>query len=571
MTGKIPQEVIDTVLARTDIVALIGTRVPLRRAGHHYVACCPFHNEKTPSFSVNPDRQFYYCFGCQAHGNALTFLLQHDHLDFLTALRQLAAEAGVDLPEPAQDAQSRLRQTLLQVLREANRYYQQQLRQHPQRQRAVRYLQSRGISGVSAAAFGLGYAPPGWQNLLEHFGPTRWTQLQEAGLISVQGQKHYDRLRDRITFPIHDSHGSVIGFGGRVLDDGTPKYLNSPETPVFHKGQTLYGLYQARRAGQRLERLLVVEGYLDVIALAQAGIPGVVATLGTALTAEQVRRLFQTTPELVFCFDGDRAGYQAAWKALAQVSPHLDAQRSARFLHLPAGEDPDTLVRQEGQTAFLARIESALPVPEFILNHLSAQHDPHQPEGQRQLLLALQPVIQQLPAGSLREVLLHHVGRRLGMERSSLLSALQLTARVQTTAVPQPAQVGMPALAELAIQFLLHRPELAQDTVLPEACLQAPGNDFTLLRALLAALQASPPPTLAGLLARWEQPPWGTMLAHWGSRPLPVTGTEQEWQDLLQRLAQHCAQQRMQQLAAKGLGALTPAERQELQRLTQGR
>jgi DNA primase len=347
--------------------------------------------------------------------------------------------------------------------------------------------------------------------------------------------------------------------------------LNSPETLVFHKGQELYGLYQTRRCSTRLERLIVVEGYLDVVALAQAGIAGVVATLGTALSADHVRKLFQFVPQLVFCFDGDRAGYQAAWKALEQVIPLLDEVRAAYFLLLPPGEDPDTLVRKAGAADFEQRLAAALPVPEFILHHLTERHDPRQPEAQRRLLAAAQPLFRQLPVGPLREVLLSQMSQRLGMERAGLLAALIAndTPPAMVAARPPRPSAAMPSITRLAVQCLLHHPEWATTAELPPVCQTVTWEGLDLLQALLAALVVTPQPTITALITRWQDHAWGRIVAQLASTELPISGTQQEWLDLCQQLALLCAQQRVQHLAAKGLAALTADERNELQRLSQ--
>jgi len=334
MAGPIPQDFIDQLLARVDIVDVVGSRVPLKKAGREFTACCPFHTEKTPSFTVSPVKQFYHCFGCGEHGTAIGFLMAYDRMTFPEAVEELARQVGLEVPhEERPERRGPDPQPLYDVLERAAQHYQQQLRRHPEAQRAIQYLKGRGLSGETAAAFGLGYAPPGWDNLLGAHGTDAEAvkRLDLAGLLAEgSGGKRYDRFRDRIMFPIRDARGRVIGFGGRVLGDAKPKYLNSPETPVFHKGRELYGLYEARRVPGAIERLLVVEGYMDVIALAQHGIGNAVATLGTATTTEHLERIFKTAPEVVFCFDGDRAGREAAWKALNAALPQLREGREAR-------------------------------------------------------------------------------------------------------------------------------------------------------------------------------------------------------------------------------------------------
>ena len=361
MIGRIPQEFLDQLLGRVDLVEIVNSRVPLRRAGHEFMACCPFHAEKTPSFSVSPRKQFYYCFGCGAHGNAIGFLMAYERLDFQDATEELARQTGLELPKTEGNDGGSIKPLLLNWVAQADRFFRRQLREHPSRQRAVGYLRQRGLTGRIASVFGIGYAPSGWENLsraLREAGATA-ENILGAGLArrDQQGQLR-DRFLDRIIFPIRDWRGRVIAFGGRALDGKTtPKYLNSPETPLFHKGSELYGLHEARTHSQHLPRLLVVEGYMDVVVLVQHNIPYTVATLGTATTADQIGRLFRVVNDLVFCFDGDRAGRAAAWRALKVTLPFLHDGRQVGFLFLPDGEDPDTLVRREGQAAFEQRLE----------------------------------------------------------------------------------------------------------------------------------------------------------------------------------------------------------------------
>jgi len=402
MAGRIPQQFIDEVLARTDIVSLIDSRVPLKKAGKDYVARCPFHDEKTPSFTVSPDKQFYHCFGCGAHGSAIGFLMEYDHLEFREAVEELARQAGLSLPQPTQPHRPAPQQgghdipALHRILERAAHYYQAMLRRHPERDRAVTYLKGRGVSGEIAKRFELGYAPPGWHNLEDALGhdPDTRAHLLEAGLLTRREDDRppYDRFRDRIMFPIRDLRGRVVGFGGRLIDGDGPKYLNSPETPVFHKGEELYGLYQARRAGE-LRRLLVVEGYMDVVALAQHGIHYAVATLGTALTPEHLRRAYRLVDEIVFCFDGDTAGEAAAWRAVETLLPFLDDRRSARFVFLPQGRDPDDHVRAVGKAAFEAEIERSVTFSDFFLDRLGREADLRSMDGHARLIQQARPLL----------------------------------------------------------------------------------------------------------------------------------------------------------------------------------
>ncbi|PZN28322.1 MAG: DNA primase, partial [Proteobacteria bacterium] len=380
MSGRIPQAFIDELVARADIVELIGSRVPLKKQGKEFKACCPFHEEKTPSFTVVPDKQFYHCFGCGAHGTVLGFLMEHDHLTFVEAVEELALRLGLDVPRDHHGAQRPAApgEDLYGVLSRAAALYQAELKNSP---RARKYLEDRGVDGQTAAKFGLGYAPESWDFVLRQLGTgeRERSRLFAAGLVIRREDQRpgasgfYDRFRDRIMFPIRDARGRTLGFGGRVLDRGEPKYLNSPETELFHKGRELYGLYEARQASRSLTRILIVEGYMDVVRLHQAGITYAAATLGTATTPDHLARVFRLCNEVVFCFDGDRAGRAAAWRALENALGQVRQGRQIRFLFLPEGQDPDSLVGAEGRSAFEARLDGAQSLSEYLLQHLSAQ------------------------------------------------------------------------------------------------------------------------------------------------------------------------------------------------------
>ncbi|MFG0381755.1 DNA primase [Pseudomonas sp. zbq_18] len=434
MAGLIPQSFIDDLLNRTDIVEVVSSRIQLKKAGKNYTACCPFHKEKTPSFSVSPDKQFYYCFGCGAGGNALGFIMDHDSLEFPQAVEELAKRAGMDIPReeggrgrtPRQPVDS----PLYPLLTAAADYYRQALKSHPTRKSAVDYLKGRGLSGEIARDFGLGFAPPGWDNLHKHLAGDKLQQkaMIDAGLLieNAENGRIYDRFRDRVMFPIRDSRGRVIAFGGRVLGDDKPKYLNSPETPVFHKGQELYGLYEARKSNRDLDEIMVVEGYMDVIALAQQGLRNAVATLGTATSEEHLKRLFRLVPSVLFCFDGDGAGRKAAWRALEATLPNLQDGRRARFLFLPEGEDPDTLVRSEGTDAFRARInQHAQPLADYFFQQLSEEADPRSLEGKAHLVTLAAPLIDKIPGNHLRALMRQRLSEITGLSGEMLQQVAQ--------------------------------------------------------------------------------------------------------------------------------------------------
>lgn len=435
MSGRIPQSFLDDLLDRIDIVDVVDHRVKLKKTGKNYSACCPFHEEKTPSFTVSPDKQFYYCFGCGASGNALGFIMEYEHLDFPTAVDELAKLAGVEVPKekqntsPAQKAREKQRQEILSFLEKADAYYQLQLRQHNSKTQAVNYLKSRGLSGEICKRFGIGYAPAGWENLKQELASDQaaYKRLEEAGMLIHNQNKnsYYDRFRERIMFPIRDRRGRVIGFGGRVLGDEKPKYLNSPETPVFHKGEELYGLWEARQANSQISQLLVVEGYMDVVALAQFDINYAVATLGTACGEAHLRLAFKYTQEIIFCFDGDEAGRNAAKRALSNSLPVMSDGLQVKFLFLEDGQDPDSYVRQFGKEKFLQRIEeTASPLEDFLFDSLCEDIDASTMGGKAQLSKRAAPMLNLLPKGVYRELMFKHLAKRTELSLDTLLELI---------------------------------------------------------------------------------------------------------------------------------------------------
>ena len=455
MTGLIPQSFIDDLLHRTDIVEVIDKRVPLKKRGNNYTACCPFHQEKTPSFSVNQDRQFYYCFGCGAGGNAIGFVMNFEQSEFPQALETLARDAGLEVPREeskAQQQKSSENAEIIKVLELASKFYQFQLRQHSNKNEAVSYLKDRGVSGEIARDFGLGYAPAGWDNLIKAVvsDEKHEQSLLRAGLIiqrnkdkndekEKDGQKrYYDRFRERIIFPIRDSRGRTIAFGGRVLNDEKPKYLNSPETAVFHKSSELYGLFEAKKSGEKFTKLLLVEGYMDVIALAQMGIKNAVATLGTATSSKHLIRMFRQVAEIIFCFDGDDAGGTAAWRALETTLPLMQDGRQVKFLFLPSGTDPDTHVRAVGKEKFKLELESAKPLEDFFFEKLSEDLDMNSIEGKARLSNLSKKYIRQIPRGVYAQLMLDRLSQTLGVSSESLDLLLSTNAPKQESSPPIP-------------------------------------------------------------------------------------------------------------------------------------
>ena len=474
----IPSAFIDDLLARTDIVEIIESRVTLKKTGQNYSGLCPFHQEKSPSFSVSQDKQFYYCFGCQATGSALTFLMEFERLDFISSVEALAARLGLSVPDDRQrqsSEESQRRKSVLLQLEKAADFYRVQLRSHGQRAKAVDYLKNRGLSGPIARDFGLGFAPPGWDNLLKALALSDEdvSFMIDAGLLIDQPEekKRYDRFRDRIIFPIRDLRGRTIAFGGRIIGDGKPKYLNSPETTVFHKGRELYGLYEARKSQAKLDRILVVEGYMDVVALAQHGIHFAVATLGTATTIEHVERLFRQVSEIIFCFDGDLAGRNAAWKALLIVLPLLSDGRSAKFLFLPDGEDPDSLVRSEGSEGFVKRLQQADTFVDWFFRKIqqdlvSKNNDIDTISGKAALSKLAMSYLNNMQEGVFRHLMIDELALKTGLDKERLQA---VTAKYAAPAMdPQP--VAEPGLADheeisesvdLALALLVLQPDLA--------------------------------------------------------------------------------------------------------------
>jgi len=424
----IPQSFIQDLLARVDIIDVIERYVPLKKKGANYFACCPFHGEKSASFSVSPSKQFYHCFGCGAHGSAIGFLMEYSGLGYVEAIHELARQLGVDVPEEkryGQQEQAPASRSLTELMSQAARFYREQLKASP---RAIDYLKGRGLTGQVAARFGIGYAPDGWQPLEKEVTKYADPALLEAGLVIENDQgRRYDRFRDRIMFPILDGRGNVIGFGGRVLDKGEPKYMNSPETPLFEKGRELYGLYQARQAIRAENAAIVVEGYMDVVALAQHGVQNAVATLGTSTTATHIQKLFRLVDRVIFCFDGDAAGRKAAWRALENALEALNDSKQIGFLFLPEQHDPDSFVREAGADAFRAQATQATPLTTVLLDGLSSELDMRTAEGRARFAHAAQPLVMRVGAPMLKLQLVKSVAQRCQLAESELMQAWGIT------------------------------------------------------------------------------------------------------------------------------------------------
>lgn len=519
MSRRIPQSFIDELVARADVVEVVGARVALKKAGREYKANCPFHDEKTPSFTVSPSKGFYHCFGCGAHGTALGFLMSYENMSFPEAVEALAEKLGLEVPTEEDGAERGPEHDLYGVLEEAAQLYRRALRESPA---AIEYLKQRGIEGTTAARFAMGYAPDRWDTVLGELGGSdaRVAALTAAGLIANgERGRRYDRFRDRIMFPIRDPRGRVIGFGGRLVGSGEPKYLNSPETPVFHKGQALYGLYETRPQRGRAEQILVVEGYLDVASLAEAGIEPVVATLGTATTPEHVRRLTRLADRVVFCFDGDRAGRAAAWRALETALPYAGGEIQLQFLLLPEGEDPDSFVRARGAEGFSSLVEHALPLAEFVVGELTRDTDLTSVDARSELAARARPLLARLPEGVYRELLVQRLAELVGLPAARFERLLAIPERERKApGRGEPASSGSSSapqrspLIRKALALVLNFPSAVAAVELPEGWERVTQPGAALLERLLETVRESPQITMAGLLERFRDDPEGQYL-----------------------------------------------------------
>lgn len=586
MAGRIPEDFIDDVLSRTDLVELIDGYVHLKRTGKNYAACCPFHQEKTPSFTVSPDKQFYYCFGCGASGNAIGFLMDYTRLGFVEAVEMLARNLGLEIPREEDAPQQRVDlQPLYQILERAAAWFEQQLRNPNIKDRPVSYLKKRGLEGKTARLFRLGYAPQGWDNLLTALGTdaNQIKYLIKTGLLIEKEQGGaYDRFRDRIMFPIRDNRGRVIAFGGRVLGDDKPKYLNSPETPVFHKGRELYGLWEARQANRKLSRVVIVEGYMDVIALAQFGITYAVATLGTATSQEHIEKLFRHTEELVFCFDGDEAGRRAAWRALENALPCAKDGRQVKFLLLPEGEDPDTLIRKDGPTYFEGLLNEATPLSEFFFQQLAAEADTHTMDGRARLASLAKPYLEKLPQGVFRELMRQKLGEVTQLKDIQLEDApppelpppTDTPSRHKSTHPGEPVSSPQPrqrkpfrkreappterptlSLVDTIIRMLLNAPQEAARLPLPAEVEELNLPHIDILLELFRFLHQRPDASTATILGHWQNRTNAEVIFELAAREFLLPRQEQtlELADALRRLRLHKIEQDLDQIIAEGV------------------
>ncbi len=578
----IPQHFIDDLIARADIVEVVGRRVQLKKAGREYKANCPFHDEKTPSFTVSPSKGFYHCFGCGAHGTAIGFLMQYDHMTFVEAVETLAGMLGIAVPREERERPARRYDELFEIMRRVDLYYQNALKDST---RAVDYLKTRGIDGATAKRFGIGFADQGWSRVLDRFGTSKEhiDRLLAVGLIIRKDDgNHYDRFRDRIMFPIRDGRGRTIAFGGRVMGDDEPKYLNSPETVLFHKGRELYGIFEAREALRQIERLVVVEGYMDVVGLARHGIDCAVATLGTATTGDHLNRLFRLTENVYFAFDGDRAGRKAAWRALENALPQIREGRQIHFVFLPEGDDPDSYVQAHGANAFERLLDDGLPLSAFLIEELADSVDLASVDGRARLAERAGPLIRRVPPGVYRSLLIDGLAERVGLSAAKLEALLmrgdrggEAAARRGTTrlrAAAAPRSGARPSLVRRAITLLLHEPAAAR-SLDAEAIAEVHRPGVELLGELIETVHAEPNITTAGLLERFRSHEEGKYLGRLAAGELPDDADfdpAAELGECLRQLASAGIRDRINFLIEKQRdNLLSEAERQELRELGQ--
>lgn len=578
----IPESFIQELLNRVDIVDVIDKSVPLKKAGANYSACCPFHNEKSPSFTVSPTKQFYHCFGCGAHGSALSFLMEYNGLSFVEAVHDLAKQVGMIVPQEQRDpnqpapTSKAVLLSLQETLQQAANYYKAELKKSP---RAIDYLKARGLSGQVAAKFQIGYAPAGWQNLQTVFPQYDAEPLETAGLVVQNEQgRRYDRFRDRIMFPIHNQKGEVIGFGGRVINpEDSPKYYNSPETPVFQKGHELYGLFMARRAIRDAGRVLVVEGYMDVVALAQYGIEYAVAALGTATTPFHIAKLMRQTDEIVFSFDGDKAGRTAAWRAVMNALPAIKDGLKLRFLFLPAEHDPDSFVREFGKEAFEAEMNQAMPLSQYIIQHLSEHNPLASQEDKVQFLNDAEPILKQIQAPRYAMLLRKKVAEMTGLAQGEMQRMLKLpnTAKAKEKAVRQRSRTPLSLHLRLALMLLM-RPQWAQAALVEQVAGES--DEAQMLRVVLKAAIAKPesrPVVLLQMIA----PYISESLRHQLQRELSLLDESLdftlEFEGACTQLSDMAVTARenslLGQLTEKPFSMLSEAEREALRQLTSKR
>ncbi|ENQ8065237.1 DNA primase [Vibrio parahaemolyticus] len=577
MAGHIPRSFIDDLLARLDIVDIIDARVKLKKKGKNYGACCPFHNEKTPSFSVSQEKQFYHCFGCGAHGNAIDFMMEFERLEFVEAIEELASYLGLDVPREQRSggsgqfnsgpqASSSEKRSLYDLMGSIAQFYRNQLKQ-PSSKVAIEYLKDRGLSGEIVQKFGIGYVADEWDLVRKNFGQNKdYQDMLVTGGMLIENDKgnRYDRFRGRIMFPIRDRRGRVIGFGGRVLGEGTPKYLNSPETPIFHKGKELYGLYEVLQAHREPAQILVVEGYMDVVALAQYGVDYSVASLGTSTTGDHIQMLFRQTNTVVCCYDGDRAGKEAAWRALENALQFLKTGNTLKFLFLPDGEDPDSYVRKYGKAAFEQQIEQATPLSSYLFDNLIELHQINlgNNEGKSALRAYASALIDKIPDPYFQELL-----EKLLDERTGFDNRLRQPRKKISETRPQPHKEIKRTPMREVIALLIQNPSYAQ--MVPDLSsvrdLSIPG--LSLFADVLDKCQAHPHINTGQLLEHWRNSQNETLLSRLASWDIPLDEDNQEeiFLDSLDKIIAQCVEKQIENLQAKARSVgLSAEEKREL-------
>ncbi|NNN69686.1 DNA primase [Vibrio sp. 3-2(1)] len=574
MAGHIPRSFIDDLLARLDIVDIIDARVKLKKKGKNYGACCPFHNEKTPSFSVSQEKQFYHCFGCGVHGNAIDFMMEYERLEFVEAIEELASFVGLEVPREqrssghfssAPKANSEEKRTLYDLMGSIAQFYRNQLKV-PGNRHAIEYLKDRGLSGEIVQKFGIGYIADEWDLVRKNFGQQQESQeMLVTGGMLIENDKgnRYDRFRGRIMFPIRDRRGRVIGFGGRVTGDGTPKYLNSPETPIFHKGKELYGLYDVMQAYREPPQILVVEGYMDVVALAQYGVDYSVASLGTSTTGDHLQLLFRQTNTVVCCYDGDRAGREAAWRALENALSYLKSGNILKFLFLPDGEDPDSYIRTHGKAAFEQLVQDAEPLSKYLFTNLLSQVDVGNNEGKAALEALTLPLINKVPDTSLQAQLLKILGQKTGIYKKPSLPESD-----KHRSQPHKELKRTPMREVIAL--LIQNPSYAEMVPDISSVQSLPIPGLSLLIEVLENCQAYPNITTGQLLEHWRGNKNETLLSRLASWEIPLVEDNQEelFLDSLDKILAQCIEKQIENLQAKERSVgLSAEERRELQDL----
>ena len=546
MAGLIPQNFIDDLIARVDIVEIMGSRIQIKKAGKEFKAVCPFHDDSNPSLTISPSKGFYHCFSCGAHGTAVGFLMNYEHLSFIEAIESLASSLGVEIPYEQNQQPIKKNNNLYDLLAEIQAHYQLLLKKNSG---AIEYLKNRGITGDVAKRFNVGFAPPGWRNILDKYGTSKngISELLKLGLIiQKDNNNYYDRFRERIMFPIRDNRGRYIGFGGRILNQEQPKYLNSPETPLFHKGRELYGLYECQQALRNIQRIVVVEGYMDVISLAQHGIDYAVASMGTATTDDHFNRLFRLTDYIYFCFDGDQAGLDAAWRALKNALPHVREGRQIKFVFLPEKDDPDTYVKKNSATAFEKELDDGLDLSDFLIEKLAKDIDMKSIDGRARLAEKTKPLINQIPEGIFKELILEKLSEAIGLSTAKLNKLLvnqdyQLARNGRSRIIsklPKKKLKGGPSVIKKAITLILNYPSIANDITHEKIGKNAkPGVEI--LKKLITTIQEKPQITTAGLIELWRDDPEGKFLGQLAISELPENedfNAKDELQDCLHQI-----------------------------------